>query len=429
MKTLVRYCYTLLLVLVSPILLWGLYRSRPNKPSFGVRWKEHFGITPQLTASGAGVIWIHAVSVGEVLASRKLIEQLQERYPEKTVLVTTTTSTGAQQAANLGNGVVHRYMPIDFSWCVQGFLRVVKPEVMLIIETEIWPNTIHTVAKQNIPIVLVNGRLSEKSFSNYQKLSLLIQPALSQISSLLSVHSDDATRFTRLGVDAEKVITTGSLKYDIAVEQQTYDDAATLLKQLGDSRKVWIAASTHLGEDEQVLAAYKLAKEKVPELLLVLVPRHPERFDSVAELVQSEGLSCIRRSHHNTAELPSNTDVYLGDSMGEMMILFAASDLVFMGGSLLGKKVGGHNFIEPAVLSKPCITGPSYYNFTDLAEQLINAGMLTVVSNNQQLAEQIAESFSFPEALSARGKAGYDIVMRNQGALKRTVDVTASFIH
>lgn len=429
MKMLVRYCYTLLLVLVSPILLWGLYRSRPNKPSFGVRWKEHFGITPQLTASSAGIIWIHAVSVGEVLASRKLIAQLQERYPEKTVLVTTTTSTGAQQVANLGNGIVHRYMPIDFSWCVRGFLRAVKPEVMLIIETEIWPNTIHTVAKQNIPIVLVNGRLSEKSFSNYQKLSLLIQPALSQVSALLSVHSDDTTRFTRLGVDAEKVITTGSLKYDIAVEQQTYDDATTLRKQLGESRKVWIAASTHLGEDEQVLAAYKLAKEKVPELLLVLVPRHPERFDSVAELVQNEGLSCIRRSHHNTAELPSNTDVYLGDSMGEMMILLAASDLVFMGGSLLGKKVGGHNFIEPAVLSKPCITGPSYYNFTDLAEQLINAGMLTVVSNNQQLAEQIAESFSFPEALSARGKAGYDIVMRNQGALKRTVDVTASFIH
>ncbi|UUM30482.1 lipid IV(A) 3-deoxy-D-manno-octulosonic acid transferase [Vibrio japonicus] len=429
MKMLVRYCYTLLLALVSPVLLWGLYRSRPNKPSFGSRWREHFGITPELESHRSGVIWLHAVSVGEVLASRKLISQLQERYPEKAVLVTTTTSTGAQQVENMGNGIVHRYMPIDFSWCVRRFLRTVKPEIMLIIETEIWPNTIHTVSKQSIPIVLVNGRLSEKSLSNYQKLSLLIQPALSSISSLLSVHSDDAKRFIGLGVEAEKVTTTGSLKYDISVEQQTYDDASALRKQLGESRKVWIAASTHLGEDEFILAAYKLAKEKIPDLLLILVPRHPERFDSVAELIQSQGLSCVRRSQGRATELSKSTDVYLGDSMGEMMILLAASDLVFMGGSLLGKKVGGHNFIEPAVLSKPCLTGPSYYNFADLADQLIGVGMLTVVSDSEQLAEKVVKSLSSPETLSASGKAGYDIVLRNQGALKRTVNSIASFIH
>ncbi len=428
MTAIVRYCYTVLLLLISPILLWGLYRSKPNKPVFGSRWKEHFGFTPKLSEAENGVIWVHAVSVGEVLASKNLVLQLQSHYPKKRILVTTTTSTGAEQASKLGNGVIHRYMPIDFSWCVRRFLNVVQPDILLIIETEIWPNTIHSVAEAEVPIILVNGRLSEKSANHYQKLRFLIVPALQKLTTLLTVHSDDQHRFLKLGLPKDKVTTTGSLKYDISVDDRVFESGKALRTLLGLERKVWIAASTHLGEDEQILQAFKLAKQTCPELLLILVPRHPERFDSVAELVTSETLSLARRTSRQNDPLDESIDVYLGDTMGEMMVLLAASDLVFMGGSLIGKKVGGHNFVEPAVLSKACVTGPSFYNFADLGQQLIHVGALEVVNNSQQLAEYIIKKYTSPDALVQSGRAGYDIVLRNQGALKRTLTAIDSVI-
>ena len=423
MTTLVRCLYTLSLVLISPLLLWGLYCSRPNKPSFGERWVEHFGFLPKIENRRNGVIWLHAVSVGEVIASSKLIAELTAKYQDKTVLVTTTTSTGAEQVEkiiqNVGSGVVHRYMPIDFSWCVRRFLRTVKPEMMLIIETEIWPNTIHTVASQNIPIVLINGRLSEKSATNYHKLRLLIAPALKKLRFLLVVHEDDQARFIGLGVKPGKVEATGSLKYDITVDDAVMASAEKLRKQLGSERKVWIAASTHEGEDEQILAAYQIAKKNVPELLLILVPRHPERFDRVATLVKSLDLALVRRTQYQeeALDLDRNIDVYLADTMGEMMVLLAASDLVFMGGSLLGKKVGGHNFIEPAYLSKPIITGPSYFNFQALADELINNNALIVLSEND-LSTKVHE---LSLDASDYGKRAFEVVNVNRGSLVKTL--------
>ncbi|KOO16060.1 3-deoxy-D-manno-octulosonic acid transferase [Vibrio xuii] len=423
MAVLVRLAYTLLLACVSPLLLWGLYRSKPNKPKFGQRWKEHFGFTPKLDTPRKGVIWVHAVSVGEVLASKELICRLAEQYPEKQLLVTTTTSTGAEQASKLGNNVTHRYMPIDFSWCVRKFLNVIKPEAMLIIETELWPNTIHTVASYNVPMVLVNGRLSQKSFSNYRKLSLLISPILQKLSTIMTVHGDDAERFRQLGISSKKVIETGSIKYDVKFDEEAYHQGQELKLQFGDNRKVLVAASTHLGEDEQILSAFKFAKLEHPELLLVLVPRHPERFDSVAELIKSQQLSLVRRSSGSLDRLPEGTDVYLGDTMGEMVKFLAASDLVFMGGSLLGDKVGGHNFIEPAMLSRLTITGPSYYNFADLGQQLIAAGALEVVEGEKQLSSKVIECLSSPKKLDQGGRAALSVVEQNQGALQRSVDI------
>jgi 3-deoxy-D-manno-octulosonic-acid transferase len=423
MAVLVRLAYTLLLACVSPLLLWGLYRSKPNKPKFGQRWKEHFGFTPKLDTPRKGVIWVHAVSVGEVLASKGLVNRLAQQYPDKQLLVTTTTSTGAEQASKLGNNVTHRYMPIDFSWCVRKFLNVIKPEAMLIIETELWPNTIHTVASHNVPMVLVNGRLSQKSFSNYRKLSLLISPILQKLSTIMTVHCDDADRFRQLGISSKKVIDTGSIKYDVKVDEEAFHQGQELKLQFGHNRKVLVAASTHLGEDEQILSAFKSAKLECPELLLVLVPRHPERFDSVAELVKNQQLSLVRRSSGSLDRLPEGIDVYLGDTMGEMIKFLAASDLVFMGGSLLGDKVGGHNFIEPAMLSKLTITGPSYYNFADLAQQLIAAGALEVVEDEEQLSSKVIECLSSPKKLEKCGRAALSVVEQNQGALQRSVDI------
>lgn len=423
--SLMRILYTLLLALASPLLLWGLYRKRPNKPEFGSRWKEHFGFTPPLaedeTSPARGVIWVHAVSVGEVLASQKLVLTLKQRYPTKRILVTTTTSTGAEQVAKMG--VEHRYMPIDFGWCVNRFLTTVQPDIMLIIETELWPNTLHTVSKRQVPIVLVNGRLSDKSQRHYQQLRLLMTPALQCVQHVLSVHEDDSARFRQLG--SKNVTTTGSLKYDITVNPDTQHLGQQLREKLGTSRLVWIGASTHSGEDEILFRAYQLAKKQLPNLLLMLVPRHPERFDDVATSADQHGLTVERRSHQKVAPTSEQTDVYLADTMGEMMCLLAASDIVFMGGSLVGRKVGGHNFIEPAVLSKPCLTGSSYYNFADLAEQLIQAQALAVVSDGQEIAEQL---MMFASAPILDGGAGYDIVRRNQGALDNTLNLIQRLI-
>ncbi|RJX72397.1 3-deoxy-D-manno-octulosonic acid transferase [Vibrio sinensis] len=427
MTAITRGLYTILLALVSPLLLWGLYRSKPNKPSFGKRWREHFGFTLKIENSRNGVIWLHAVSVGEAIASSKLIAELTARYPDKTLLITTTTSTGAEQIAkiikNLGasDNIVHRYMPIDFSWCVRRFIRIVNPEMMLIIETEIWPNTIHTVANRNIPIVLVNGRLSEKSARNYHRLRLLIDPILKKLAELLVVHGADQDRFIALGVSQQKIKTTGSLKYDIAIDDGAITLGNQLRDQLGCERKVWIAASTHAGEDENVLAAYQQAKAMVPELLLVLVPRHPERFDDVAQLVESYQLKVVRRTQLGAKELDNTVDVYLADTMGEMMTLLAASDIVFMGGSLLGQKVGGHNFIEPAILGKFCITGPSYYNFADLAQQLMAENALSVVEDSASLADVLMSNLANQNEMFKKGIAGKEVVVRNQGALIKTL--------
>ncbi|EKO3697863.1 lipid IV(A) 3-deoxy-D-manno-octulosonic acid transferase [Vibrio metschnikovii] len=425
---LIRWGYTLLLALVSPIFLWGLYRSKANKPQFGSRWKEHFGITPPLSHSDQGVIWIHAVSVGEVLSSRGLVKALSEQYPHRRVLITTTTSTGAQQVQAFDPLLEHRYMPIDFSYCIESFLRRIKPSVLLIIETELWPNTLHTVARFGIPIILVNGRLSEKSLDNYRKLNALIRPALTHITCLLSVHQQDAQRFESLGVTKDKIWVTGSLKYDITLDPTLPSQAGHLREQLGNHRAIFIAASTHEGEDEQVLAAYRDAKSHIPELLLVLVPRHPERFNSVAELILQQGFNLARRTKQDSEKLADTVDVYLADTMGEMMLLLAASDVVFMGGSLLGKKVGGHNFIEPSILSKPMITGPSFFNFSDLAQQLIDVGALTVVENQQQLAQSIVEICCHLHSWQSKAQSGYNVIIKNQGALQRTLQALQPII-
>ncbi len=281
---LVRWLYTLLLALAAPLLLFGLYRHKPNKPKFGKRWKEHFGSTPKLDGQNQP-LWIHAVSVGESLAAIPLIKAIKEKTPDQVIVVTTTTSTGAEQIAKLGNLVEHRYMPIDFAFAVRGFLKAINPAKMLIIETELWPNTLATVHKANIPIIVVNARLSEKSQQNYAKvqpLFNLIHPCLGKV---LCQSQADADRFAKLGIPTNKLSVTGSIKFDIHISDGIGHQGAELRTLLGQQRQVWIAASTHRGEDEQVLDAHRQVLETHPNALLILVPRHPERFDSVFETV------------------------------------------------------------------------------------------------------------------------------------------------
>ncbi len=416
---LVRLLYTLLLALAAPLLLFGLYRSKPNKPKFGQRWKEHFGITPKLDGQNQP-LWIHAVSVGESLAAIPLIKAIKEKTPGQVIVVTTTTSTGAEQIAKLGNLVEHRYMPIDFAFAVRGFLKAINPAKMLIIETELWPNTLATVHKANIPIIVVNARLSEKSQQNYakvQSLFNLIHPCLSKV---LCQSQADADRFAKLGVPTRKLCVTGSIKFDIHISDEIKHQGAELRTLLGQQRPVWIAASTHKGEDEQVSDAHRQVLETHPNALLILVPRHPERFDSVFELCQTQGFETVRRTQANT--IADSTQVYLGDTMGEMLILLGAADVCFMGGSLVGDKVGGHNVLEPAALGVPVITGPSYYNFKEITIALVQAKGIIVIESSL-LGQKTQQLLCHSDRQKLVADAALNVVRKNQGALTRALSI------
>lgn len=415
---LVRWLYTLLLALAAPLLLLGLYRSKPNKPKFGKRWKEHFGITPKLVGQNQP-LWIHAVSVGESLAAVPLIKAIKEKTPDQVIVVTTTTSTGAEQIAKLGNLVEHRYMPIDFAFAVRGFLKAINPAKMLIIETELWPNTLATVHKANIPIIVVNARLSEKSQQNYAKVQPLFNLIHSCLGKVLCQSQADADRFAKLGIPTNKLSVTGSIKFDIHISDEIKHQGAELRTLLGQQRPVWIAASTHRGEDEQVLDAHRQVLETHPNALLILVPRHPERFDSVFELCQTQGFETVRRTQANT--IADSTQVYLGDTMGEMLVLLGAADVCFMGGSLVGDKVGGHNVLEPAALGVPVIIGPSYYNFKEITEELLAENCISV-NTADTLPTSLGELFDDPDHREKLITNASKVVKRNQGSLQHTMN-------
>ncbi|EGQ7930516.1 3-deoxy-D-manno-octulosonic acid transferase [Vibrio vulnificus] len=415
---LVRWLYTLLLALAAPLLLFGLYRSKPNKPKFGKRWKEHFGITPTLDGQNQP-LWIHAVSVGESLAAIPLIKAIKEKTPDQVIVVTTTTSTGAEQIEKLGNLVEHRYMPIDFAFAVRGFLKAINPAKMLIIETEMWPNTLATVHKANIPIIVVNARLSEKSQQNYAKvqpLFNLIHPCLGKV---LCQSQADADRFAKLGIPTNKLSVTGSIKFDIHISDEIKHQGAELRTLLGQQRPVWIAASTHRGEDEQVLDAHRQVLETHPNALLILVPRHPERFDSVFELCQTQGFETVRRTQANT--IANSTQVYLGDTMGEMLVLLGAADVCFMGGSLVGDKVGGHNVLEPAALGVPVIIGPSYYNFTEIIDKLMAQKAIMIGEDKTQISTYLLLLLSEPEAQKRLAWNAYTFLQASMGCTHKII--------
>ncbi|EME9802058.1 lipid IV(A) 3-deoxy-D-manno-octulosonic acid transferase [Vibrio alginolyticus] len=420
---LVRIVYTLLLALASPLLLFGLYKSKPNKPKFGSRWKEHFGITPKLKSNDKP-IWIHAVSVGESIAATPLIKALKEQNPEQSILITTTTSTGAEQIAKLGDLIEHRYMPIDFGFAIKGFLKSVQPKQMLIIETELWPNTLHHVYKAGIPITVVNARLSEKSCQNYAKIQRLFNQLHPCLTQVLCQTDSDAERFERLGVEKKKLSVTGSIKFDIQISEQVKQQGQQLRAQLGKDRPIWIAASTHKGEDEQVLDAHRQVLKSHPNALLILVPRHPERFDDVFTLCQQQGFKTVRRTSTHAVE--TNTQVYLGDTMGEMLTLIGAADICFMGGSLIGDKVGGHNVLEPAALGVPIINGPSFFNFKEIVHEMKQNNLIKIVKNEDELARAIVALIKDVAAHERITSELAHFMLANSGSLQRTTTATSS---
>ena len=418
-----RHLYTLLFHLGLPLVAVRLGYRAWRAPAYARRIAERFAF--RLPPLQPGGIWLHAVSVGESIAAAPLIRELLARYPDLPITVTCMTPTGSERIQALFGGadyrgrVQHCYLPYDLPWAAARFLARVQPRLALIMETELWPNHIHQCARRGIPVALANARLSERSARGYARFARLTAPMLAELSLIAVQTAAEAERFRRLGARAECVEVTGSIKFDLSIDPELPRRAATLREQWGaTSRPLWIAASTHAGEDESVLAAHRQLLEQWPDALLILVPRHPERFAAVFELCRREGFATRRRS---TGEpLAADDRVLLGDTMGELLFLYALADLAFVGGSLVAN--GGHNLLEPAALGKPVLSGPHLFNFLEIAAQLREAGALREVADTQGLAQQVDRLWREPAEAQRMREAGLAVLQANQGALARLLE-------
>jgi len=410
--------YSLLLYLALPFLLLRLaWRSR-YAPAYRERWRERLGLYGRRPLR-AGV-WVHAVSVGEVQAAVALIEHLLERYPDTGILVTTTTPTGAARLRSLFEGAVrHVYTPFDSTPIVNRFLDAVDPRLAVIMETEIWPNMLSACKRRSIPVVLANARLSARSAQGYARLGGFAGETLRRFAAIAAQGPADAARFRALGAPAERVQVTGNLKFDIRRPNGIPKHAEVLRRLWGMQRPVWVAASTHEGEEEQVLDAHREVRNRLSTALLVLVPRHPERFERVAALVERRGFALARRSTGDPCN--EQVSVFLGDTMGELPAFLAAGDAAFIGGSLV--PVGGHNLLEAAVVGVPVAVGPHVFNFAGITELMVQEKAAIQVADTHGLADCMREWLGDARLRARIGERGRQVVRANQGALRRLLDL------
>ena len=413
-----RWLYSLLLYVLTPLILLRLWLRGRKAPAYRKRIAERFGFFDAPVSAGG--IWVHAVSVGESIAAAPMIRALLARYPQQTITVTTMTPTGSERvrvlfADAIADGrIFHVYAPYDMPSAVARFLRRVKPALLIVVETELWPNTIRGCAQRGIPVLVANARLSQKSARGYARLGGITRPMLRDIAIVAAQNAQDGERFVALGLPRERLQITGSVKFDLSIDA-TLQARAQQLRDVIGARPVWIAASTHAGEDEIVLAAQREILRTHPAALLILVPRHPERFNDVAELIAAAGLSMQRRS--NGALVQADTQVLLGDTMGELLMLFGAAAVAFVGGSLIER--GGHNTLEPAAWGLPIITGASDFNFREISALLMQAGALVKCTGSAAIAAEIQRLFDDAAARKTRGQAARGVVEGNRGALNK----------
>ncbi|MDR9438269.1 MAG: lipid IV(A) 3-deoxy-D-manno-octulosonic acid transferase [Halomonas sp.] len=417
----VRRGYAAILYLLAPLIWRRVWREQlPGRPR-----RERLGLIPP-SAKGQRTLWLHCASVGEVQAARPLIEALGQRWPGHRLVITTMTATGAERVLALAGNrhgsqdkgeVSHHFVPLDFPGAAHRFIARLRPELAILFETELWPNLLAACDRAGVPVAVVNGRLSSRAFRGYRRLRPLMAEALSHVAWLAAKSEADARRFIELGMAVERTTVVGSLKFDIGTGGEVRKVSERLRTRFG-RRPIWVAGSTHPGEDEQVLAAHARLREGLPRALLILVPRHPHRFDAVAELCRQMGLTLARRSRD---EWPGDdTAVYLGDTMGELLAFYGAADLAFVGGSLV--PIGGHNLLEPAAVGTPVLTGPALANFEDVAVVMREAGALVEVEDPETLAAELQHLFDDRAERLRLAEAGREVVTANRGALARTLE-------
>jgi len=412
-----RIVYTAVLYCAAPFLVGRLLWRGLRNPAYWRRIGERFGLGSRIVSRG-GCVWIHAVSVGEVQAAAPIVKALRNRHPDESIVVTSTTPTGAARIAKVfGGGVVHRYFPFDLPGSVARFLNRVEPRVAIIMETEIWPNLLAQCRVRGVPVILANVRLSERSAAGYRRFRRLFAPALGGVAAIAVQSGEDARRIASIGAPPDVIDVTGSTKFDIPMLASLREEAAALRRTWGSSRGIWIAASTHDGEETLVLDAFRQVLERLPGSLLVLVPRHPERFREVAAQVRRRGFDSVMRSRR-PADC-SGVHVFIGDTMGELPLFYAAADVAFVGGTLVER--GGHNVLEPAALGLPVLFGPHVFNFADISRRLLEAGGARTVGDSDSLGRAVIDYLHDADLRHTTGAKGRAFVESNRGAGDRVL--------
>jgi 3-deoxy-D-manno-octulosonic-acid transferase len=412
-----RGLYSLVIRLALPISLYYLIWRGLRQREYFDRWSERFALY-----RGEGLsecLWIHAVSVGEVNAAAPLLEGLRARHPGRTLLVTTTTPTGSARVRALwGDSVRHVYLPYDLPGGVRNFLDRFRPRLALVMETEIWPNLFAELERRDVPVIIANARLSERSLKGYRPIAPLVRNTMATIDFVAAQSAADAARYRKLGAPADRLRITGNLKYDLPVPEGIVDQAAQWRRRWGE-RPVWIAASTHPEEEEIVIAAHRLVLAAFPSALLLWAPRHPERFAAVAAACQRADWRVGLRREEGLPD--SATQVFVIDTLGELMSFYAASDVAFVGGSL--QEVGGHNLLEPAALGVPALVGPHTYNFQEITDLLLATGAAQRVEDAASLGKKLGQLLRHPGERERRGEAGRLRIAAERGALARTLEL------
>lgn len=406
--------YIIISYLAAPLVALLLFWKGLGNRAYWERFEERFGFgRSRLDKPG---IWVHAVSVGEVVAASSLIARLREIYPSHPIVVTTVTPTGAQRVRDLfGDDVLHSYAPYDTIGSVRRFFDRMQPHLAIVMETELWPNLYAACGARGIPLVLANARISPRSVQRYRRFIGLFRQALANGIVIAAQSAQDAERFLSLGADPRRTSVTGNLKADLRFQPGLTEAGRAFRRDCGTGRAVWVAASTHAGEEEAVLKAHAEVRQHLPDSLLLLVPRHPDRFAEVSALLASRGESHGRRS---SGLPPAASDpVYLVDSLGELPMFYAAADVAFVGGSLV--PIGGHNLLEPAALALPVLSGPHNFNAEDIAELLLAAGALEIVDDHEQLARAVTALLADAALRQQRGAWAKRVVADSGGALER----------
>ncbi len=413
-----RLIYTVIMYLLIPLILYRLaVRGLRYREYFG-RWRERFGFFPDPHIRES--IWIHAVSMGEVNAALPLIDALMQRHQHTPFVITTVTPTGSERVRRVyGDRVFNVYLPYDLPASIRRFLKRVRPRVSVVMETEIWPNLFLECAARDIPVILANARLSEKSFRGYGPVRPLAKQAVASVRYIAAQSVTDAGRLRELGAEPDRLGVVGNLKYDMSVPSDLAEQAHAMRQTWGAQRPVWIAASTHEGEELPVLKAHTEVLRQFPDALLLIAPRHPERFKPVALACRNFGFVTRTRSEDGTASI--DTQCFVVDTLGELLRFYATTDVAFVGGSLV--PIGGHNILEPAALAVPVVVGPKTFNFADITASLLDSGAAVQIDDGEALGSVVIKFLADPELRSRTGRAAKKAFEREQGGVIRTVAI------
>ncbi|MGK2925896.1 MAG: lipid IV(A) 3-deoxy-D-manno-octulosonic acid transferase [Lysobacterales bacterium] len=418
-----RSFYSFLLILATPLALLYLISRGLRSPDYFHRWGERFarfGASPR-----SGGIVVHAASMGEVNAASTLVRDLVLRWPDLPLCVTTLTPAGSTRVRALfGESVFHVYAPLDLPWVVRRFFDRVQPRLLIVMETELWPNLYHEAAGRDIPILIANARISGRSFGRYRRLRGLTSSVLGQVSSIGAQSEQDAARLLELGAAPARVSVTGNLKFDVRLPVGLAEEGEAIRRAWGTQRPVLLGGSTHEGDELPLLAAFARLLQPFPEALLVLAPRRPERFARTAQLARGAGLAVALRS--DGIAFPAGTQCLVVDSLGELQTFYAACDVAFVGGSL--EHHGGHNVLEAAALSRPVVVGPHTFNFEEITRQLVAQGAALRVGDAEELHTALLQLLTDADLRDRMGQSGLALVRSGQGAVERTLALAGELL-